>query len=229
MKYLEDGWAIPDYERKIPSVLERIKHQENDQSKTLINYQERVRTRATLQVSETDIFIDVGANIGIWSAPLSLIFNKVLAFEVNPYLNDCFESNIKNFGCSEKVIHHDFGLANRSKQVSLPDRLDSCWGTFITDDINAAFKVKSFDEIVSELVLPNEKVSMIKLDAEGSEPYILCGMIETLLKYKPIVIIEDKFFPERYPWVHSKTGTQILNAFGMKQLERHKHDFIFGW
>lgn len=144
-------------------------------------------------------------------------------------MNDCFESNIKKFGCSEKVVHHDFGLANRSKQVAIPDRLDSCWGTFITDDPNANFKVKSFDELALELILPNEKISMIKVDAEGSEPYIICGMVETLLKHKPIVVIEDKFFPERYPWVHSKTGTLLLNALGMKQLERHKHDFIFGW
>jgi len=44
------------------------------------------------------------------------------------------------------------------------------------------------DSLVRELNL--DRVDLIKVDAESSEYFVLCGLLETLKKFKPDIIVE---------------------------------------
>ena len=78
------------------------------------------------------------------------------------------------------------------------------------------FQVKKLDD----LSLP--KFGLIKIDCERHELPILEGSIQTILKYKPIVIVEQ----------HADTeycAGEFLKRNGAKELTNVRRDYIFGW
>ena len=61
----------------------------------LHNIQDDVRDEAYKYVTDFNIAIDVGANVGLWSKPLTKKFNRVIAFEPMPQVLECLEKNVQ--------------------------------------------------------------------------------------------------------------------------------------
>ena len=57
-------------------------------------YQDDVRDMAYKYVTDFDLAIDVGANVGLWAKPLTEKFNKVIAFEPMLQVLECLEKNV---------------------------------------------------------------------------------------------------------------------------------------
>jgi hypothetical protein len=73
-------------------------------------------------------------------------------------------------------------------------------------------------------------VDYIKVDCEGYELPILTGARETILRNRPIIVVEQK--------LHKDTGktketqfeaVDLLKLWGAKELARVRHDVILGW
>ena len=60
---------------------------------------------------------------------------------------------------------------------------------FVIDEL--AFKYKEIEVQTRTLDSFNYKPDFIKIDAEGSEPFILKGGMKTILEYKPTIMIEE--------------------------------------
>ena len=60
------------------------------------NGQQAQRDNSLKYVKKWRTAIDVGANVGEWTRPLSKRFDKVVCFEPNPNFRQCFEKNIRN-------------------------------------------------------------------------------------------------------------------------------------
>ena len=73
---------------------------------------------------------------------------------------------------------------------------------------------------MDDLDLP--RFGLLKLDCERYELEILKGGRETILKYKPIIIVEQ------HPDTEFCAGTFLKNH-GAVQLARVKKDYVFGW
>ena len=65
-------------------------------------------------------------------------------------------------------------------------------------------------------------VDLIKLDVEGHEMPALQGARETIMRHRPIVVIEEKHDPER-------KATAYLQRLGMEVRAQLKRDYVFGW
>ncbi len=77
-----------------------------------------------------------------------------------------------------------------------------------------------------------ENVDYIKIDAESFEEYIIAGATETILKWKPIISIEQK--PHTYfegkEGYHGRYGAkEALEKLGMRLVDRVSDDLIMGW
>ena len=75
-----------------------------------------------------------------------------------------------------------------------------------------------------------EPFDYMKIDCEGYEYNILLGAEQTIKKYKPVVVVEQK--------LHKDTGrtennqyqaAELLKSWGARQLARVNHDVILGW
>ena len=177
-------------------------------------YQDRIRDAAYNYITDFDLCIDVGANVGLFAVPLSKKFKKIIAFEPVDQVYECLEKNTQ--GLNVELRKYALGNANSTIDIEVVN--DNTGQSFVKDETmgNGSIDIKRMDD----LDLP--KFGLLKLDCERYELEILKGGIETILKYKPIIIVEQ------HPDTEFCAGT-FLKSYGAVQLDRVKKDYVFGW
>ena len=97
--------------------------------------------------------IDVGANYGIMSFHMSKRFTNVHAFEIEPNVYNCLETNVKHFNLDNVQIHA-CGLGDKEQTVSLTYIMNnkniskgirSTFGTHVTPNSSGDILVKTMD------------------------------------------------------------------------------------
>lgn len=152
--------------------------------------------------------IDIGANIGSHTVLMSKLVGEkgnVYAFEpsknhieilfFNLMINNCFNTKIYSYGCGDKnenmfvdknflntKILTNFGAIQLKKEFS---------------DNDEEVKITSIDSF------DFPKIDFVKIDAERMENMVINGMINTISKYKPIIIIE----------IHDEELEDMINIF----------------
>jgi len=137
--------------------------------------------------NEGDIVIDIGANIGEFSYYLAKKYKaKVISIEpeekeFNCLKLNCKESNIEliNKALWSEETEMTFYQKNDTGDSSL----------FKTSDYKGTKKIKTatLSTIIHNSLEENEKIKLLKLEAEGAEPEILMGAIDILNRIEYIV------------------------------------------
>ena len=143
-----------------------------------------------------DTFLDVGAHIGYHSVTAALLVGDggcVYAFEADPANFSRLESNMRTFPWAtilqNAVWSHSTSLIfERSSQAG-----ESGWGTLANVRVlgmgeQIAVNAVSLDDWSERTQV--DKVSLVKIDAEGSEASIVQGACKFLQRTKPSVIFE---------------------------------------
>jgi len=146
--------------------------------------------------------IDIGANMGQWMMPLSKIFTQsvIISFEPVPI-------NFKFLCKAIKILRlhnaqcYDFAFSDRTgteKMLipyinNIPVTTQSILKNSLKKKINEKFKeievkTMSIDDFVENYSINN--LTFIKIDTEGAEDKVLRGGENTILKYKPVMVIE---------------------------------------
>ena len=152
--------------------------------------------------------IDIGANLGLFTFFMSRASKHVFAFEPNPYplenLKGLVDSNVtvlpialgNNDGPVEiKIPHHRKGWSSNGASLALKE---------INDGKIINIQCRKLDS------LNIENIGLIKIDVEGFEIEVIRGAKDTILKNKPIMIIENEI-------VHTKDTNELfttMNEFG---------------
>ena len=146
-----------------------------------------------------DVFIDVGANSGLYTLLASALVDikgKVYAFEPSPAPFKRLQENISLYGHNNvECIEAALGDHEGKKELNISANGYSAWDTFTgktgnghADIINV--QVRTLDRFVSDRDLLN-KIIMMKIDVEGWETHVLSGGINTLAGLKaPVLQIE---------------------------------------
>ncbi|BDS11581.1 FkbM family methyltransferase [Aureispira anguillae] len=148
------------------------------------------------ELQPNDVFIDVGAHIGIHSLVAaqklkSLGGGQVIAFEPT---NDSQKRIIENSKANHLAISlQKIALGNQSETLSLYG--DKNWGVhdaavrsfFGNGAIIQEVEVHKFDDWIKQSSL--NKIDVIKIDAEGAEFDILKGMSNSIQKFEPRCLI----------------------------------------
>jgi len=154
--------------------------------------------------------IDVGANYGIMSYNMARKFQKVSAFEIVPEVLECFKLNAAKFNLSNVDIYN-CGLGNKEETVSLHFNPGKTFSTHVDTSKPGNVKVNKLD------YYNFTDVDFIKIDAEGFESFIIEGGMETIQKYKPVILYERKGHSQRYNKPNSIV-LDILAPLGYKEL-----------
>lgn len=152
-------------------------------------YQHIVLNKSLELVTNFHCAIDAGANIGLQSVRFSEKFKTVYAFEPVSTNFECLKENTKIF---DNVILHQCALGNSTGTMDIraPVDMKHC-GAFslekFVDDtqdyITETVNIKQLDEF-------NLTPGLIKVDVEGYESKVLEGAVETIKKFKPVLILE---------------------------------------
>lgn len=144
-------------------------------------------------VGAGDVFIDVGANIGLFSLKVAPKAARVVAVEPGTDARTLLEENIALNGFTNVTVVPK-ALADKDGTAVLhhnPLGDDPQAFSLINDGSQAGgeeVQMTTLDTLVRENGLP--KVDCIKIDVEGAEGMVIAGGMETLSAYHPTVIFE---------------------------------------
>ena len=175
-------------------------------------YQDDVRDEAYKYVTDFNIAIDVGANVGLWAKPLSKKFNRVFAYEPLEQVYICLERNVN----PSKVYINKFALGSTNNKVNMVYDHINTGGSYVSEVGTGSIDIKRMDD----LNLP--KFGLLKIDCERHELEVLKGAIETILKYKPIIVCEQQADTD-------ECAGLFLKSYGAREITNVRKDYIFGW
>lgn len=150
-------------------------------------------------IREGDICIDIGANLGYYTVPLSKLCGnsgKVLAIEPVKIFVEILKSNLAGLKYDNVVIFN-YALGEESGQkiimgTPLVDGIFRHGYTKVVEDDEFEYAdkyevvVKNPNELFSNL----KKIDFIKCDVEGYENHIIPLMYKLIDKHKPVILIE---------------------------------------
>ena len=147
-------------------------------------------------VESGDWVIDIGANIGQYTLQLSRLVGpggRVIAFEPIPVTfahlaNNASYSKYKNVTLINAAVSSESSLVGMSIPY-LETGLHNYYMASVSDDVGAS-DVSVLTLSVDSFQLQN-RVSLIKIDAEGHEPLIFKGMLKLVARDRPALIIES--------------------------------------
>jgi FkbM family methyltransferase len=178
------NWALhhrpglygPEYaKRRIRRIISKVRRQPSTTHEP--------RVMKTLLAIHGEVFVDVGANRGQFSIPLSRNFKRVIAVEPNPTLA-IQGRNIDVIRCAISDRSGEANLYLDKHPVNPNWTLDTILSTFtyrpghdrhITQQIQGRKSIKVVTETLDRLLADIDRVDLLKIDVEGAEFLVLDG------------------------------------------------------
>jgi len=173
----------------------RWEHTSLDAIRTLLASPDIIGETAAIK---SGIFIDIGANIGLYSIALAKYFDRVIAFEANPITFRVLEANLALTG-TRNVQPFCEGVSSKAGRASLyiPGDGHLGWATLSADRhttdtamIETAIDLDALDNLSKRRDFEQSRVSLIKIDVEGHEAEVLAGATGILERWGPVVLVE---------------------------------------
>ena len=144
-------------------------------------------------LSKDDVVIEVGANIGALTVPLSRRCKKVFAFEPQA---ENFELLYRNLKANDILNVDAFMLAvgDKNVEVSMPtlEELDADHGVigdYGGPEVGSG-SLRVQQRTIDDLSF-NARIAFIKMDCEGSERAVLVGAEKTIKRDAPLLYLEN--------------------------------------
>ncbi|KAL7470094.1 hypothetical protein ACHAXS_010324 [Conticribra weissflogii] len=162
-------------------------------------------------VKESDIVVDVGANIGAMTLPFSKMVGpsgKVLAFEPQRILSQALSANLALNEVRNTAVYHA-GIGDGTEPLDVPEVIyseDANFGgiSLLFDWKGKGASVEKVPQLTLDNIFIDQCPSFIKIDVEGMELTVLNGASRILQQCRPIVYIENNC---------KKTSRDIITKF----------------
>jgi FkbM family methyltransferase len=148
-------------------------------------------------LTDGDIFIDIGANVGLFSLIASDCIGatgSIISFEPSPVTFNRLQENI-TLNAIENSDLRNIGLSNQSGETNfyISDNGYDAWDSFAPSQDNKLQKtisvaVSSLDKELQQV--DKSRIKLVKIDVEGWEKYVIMGGENLFRNYAPIVMVE---------------------------------------
>lgn len=136
--------------------------------------------------SNNIIFIDIGANVGIYSMLASALnFKKIFAFEPNTFVFGNLYKNIKLN--SLRVTLENKAVGSKLTKVNISKNLND--QNFVTNTKKLNIETEEVECVTIDSLNFFDENLFIKIDVEGYEYEVLKGLTNTFFKNKNIIIL----------------------------------------
>jgi len=136
-----------------------------------------------------DTFVDIGANIGYYSAVFlnEVKDSNVICFEPQPAVADLLKTNVGQFTGRAKV--HQIGLADQDGELRFHIDAANRGASRIRSDGETVIPVRNAAEIFAAF----DRLDLMKIDVEGYEEPIFRAIEQELVRLKPrAILFEDQ-------------------------------------
>jgi len=140
------------------------------------------------------VFLDIGANLGVFSLRLAPLMRKgrILAFEPNAGIRELFARSIHLNGLGPLIEISPFGASDRDQEVLLSVPEAHAGGGSIAEPASGAtglnIEVRRLDGLLSNL----SHFDIAKIDVEGHELHVLRGMRALIERSQDAIILFEK-------------------------------------
>ena len=225
MKFFEHGgWWLPDGEEHLQEYLTRRNQWINGR----LQYQRSKFLEAMKWVvGPRRLAVDVGAHAGLWSMTLAEYFDNVVAFEPVQEHAACWQKNMEGIG---NAVLFPIALGERAGTVRLKPMPGASMKIRVyagIDDVVEA-PIQRLDDLTVDSKAP---IDFLKIDVEGYEYFVCRGGEQTLLRSKPVVIVEQKpatGMLENYG-IRETEAVLYLESLGAKQRVEINGDYVLSW
>ena len=162
--------------------------------------------------------IDAGASYGWFTVPFSNIFHSVKAFEPRKDVFHCFIENTKDI---DNIKGWDIACGDENK---------ICYMNYHEKTGLSRIMPNKTDNPVTQKTIDSfnfTDVDFIKLDVEGHEHNALLGAIETIKKYKPLLMVEIHCTRQEGNFNYRQSIFKLLKSLGYEIKDVRASDFIF--
>ncbi len=149
-------------------------------------------------VSEGDVVIDIGANLGYYTRTLSRLVGSqghVYAVEPVPPIFEVLNSNTRR---CRNVTLMNVALGTENRTVTMANDTVASQGYFGTgqnfvqqEDACEAIEFTAIMQRGSELFLSLQRLDLIKCDIEGYEGVVLREMLPIIERLRPTILLES--------------------------------------
>lgn len=162
--------------------------------------------------------IDIGAHCGLWTVQLGQYFERVECFEPLPRHIECWRQNA---GWKQTCHLHEIALGDERRKC----------GMHIVDGLSGRSHVNGEGDFPMERLddFGFENVDLVKVDVEGFELMVLKGAEQTLLKWKPVMVVEQKPKHGGRYGLSDTAAIDYLKELGAVVREEIVGDFILSW
>lgn len=149
------------------------------------------------------VALDIGANIGNHAVSMSRTFSRVIAFEPHPVMAAALRANALLNGC-ENLQVIELAIGAHQGQGILQQQEPDNFGMFelaldhpiATDAANrvavqqVTVELARGDDVLDQVLAPGERITLIKIDIEGTELPALQGLTACLRRDQPVICFE---------------------------------------
>lgn len=184
-------------------------------------YQSNKLRAAVDQVHESSrgLAVDIGAHVGLWTHVLASFFEHVVAFEPSPVLFACWD---RNCGLMENVMGHNLALSERDTDIRIEYVEGNSGNSFVDPGTGKGHLTRAY--ALDNFPL-GRKIDLMKIDTEGWELFVVKGALQTILRDKPIIVLEQKpGNAERYQ-LSRLAALEYLMGYGAKIIWEKSGDY----
>lgn len=213
--YQSHGWWFPDQDTHFAGMLAK-----SIKKGSGAVYQEPVRRVSIGLCNRKGLALDIGANVGLWSRDLCEHFDRVIAFEPVADFRQCLIRNVTAHNFEVRAC----ALGEQDTQINMIITAENTGHSHVDTASIGTGSIPMYR--LDSLDLP--QIDYIKIDCEGYENTILRGAQETILKYRPVMVVEHK----KHKDVGHADVDQALNtlvSWGARVLTNVKNDYVLGW
>jgi FkbM family methyltransferase len=151
-------------------------------------------------LKQGDTFIDIGANIGLFSLYASKYVGKtgsVYAFEPTPETFERLKANC-SLNNTQNIYTQQLGLSNKKDVLKLNVSKDGrdAWNTFAANPKgdfaeSVMVDVTTLDDFIATNKIDIQQIRMLKIDVEGWEIPVMEGTLKTINEANNIVMMVE--------------------------------------
>lgn len=205
-----DHWFFPDHEQHLIENMLKVNRRVDGR----LAYQ-YVKFEAAFKLCrQFRTCVDIGAHVGLFSFWAAKMFTRVDAFEPVDAHRECFRANVK----AGNVDLHAYALGALPGKVSIATTKGSSGDSKVApgDDV----EMRTLDSFQFT------DVDLLKIDVEGFEENVIVGGYETISRWKPLVIVEQKRLMATRFNLQPLGAVKVLQGMGYKVLQELSGDYI---
>jgi FkbM family methyltransferase len=161
-----------------------------------LNFDQQV-IRSLVYQGEGNVYIDIGAHFGFFAAYLAELLKRhpgsprIFALEPDRDSFHCLEATMQQYAQSNIELL-PYAISQQDGSTAMYRTDADCLHTYNEVSAEMCYEVPaiSLDSFARKHLREGERIALIKIDVDGSEPQLFAGGEETICGHRPIIFME---------------------------------------